>query len=140
MIPIYGIDHAAINVKDLDKSLAFYTGLLGFKITEREYSKPGIEYFLDCGDSLIGLIKDDGTEEPHLLKDGGIGGNHISFRIKTKDFDRTIEELKASNVKISFSKKREKTWSLYFYDPDGNKLEMTAWPEEDKSYLEENNG
>src|SRR5256885_8269041 len=30
-----------------------------------------------------------------------------------------------------YAKKRPKSWSLYFYDIDGNKLEATAWPVED---------
>lgn len=124
---LVGVDHVAFSVQDLTRSLEFYTKVLGLKVTEREYSKPGIEYFLDCGGSLVGLIQ--GKEEAkHLLQDGGIGGNHVAFRVSTKDFDNIIEELKAQKVPITFSKKREKSWSVYFLDPDGNKLEITAWP------------
>ena len=132
MIQVQGIDHAAINVKDLNRSLEFYTQVLGLKITEREYSKPGVEYFLDCGPSLVGLIQGKAEDGAHLLQDKGLGGNHIAFRVSTKDFDPIVEELKRRGIPITFSKKREKSWSVYFQDPDGNKLEMTAWPEEDK--------
>jgi len=134
MIPILGIDHAAINVRDLDRALEFYSKILGLTITEREYSKPGIEYFLNCGGALIGLIQGDEKGAHHPLADGGLGGNHIAFRVKTSDFDAALNELMAKGVKIAFSKKREKSWSIYFYDPDGNKLEITAWPEEDRAY------
>ena len=128
---LIGIDHVAINVLDLNRSLEFYTKVLGLKVTEREFSKPGIEYFLDCGGSLVGLIQGKG-EEKHLLQDQGMGGNHLAFRVSTKDFDKVIEELQSQKVPITFSKKREKSWSVYFLDPDGNKLEITAWPLEDK--------
>ncbi len=128
---LVGIDHIAINVLDLKRSLEFYTKVLGLKVTEREYSKPGTEYFLDCGGSLVGLIQGK-EEEKHLLQDGGVGGNHFAFRVSTKDFDQVVEELKTQKVPITFSKKREKSWSVYFLDPDGNKLEITAWPLEDK--------
>ncbi len=131
MIRINGIDHVALSVRNLEKSLEFYTKVLGLKITEREYSKPGIEYFLDCGTSLIGLIQGDPSGEKHLLQDSGLGGNHVSFRVDTKDFDRIVEEIKRLEITITFHKKREKSWSLYFLDPDGNKLEITAWPLED---------
>ena len=94
MIPILGIDHVAINVKDLDKALDFYTKVLGLRMTQREPSKPGIEYFLDCGTSLIGLIQGDPKGEKHLLQDAGLGGNHVSFRVATEDFDRMVEEVK----------------------------------------------
>jgi catechol 2,3-dioxygenase-like lactoylglutathione lyase family enzyme len=131
-IKVLGVDHVAISVVDLERSLKFYTEVIGLNISPRENQKPGIEYFLDCGTSLIGLIQGDNAGDHHEMQDGGIGGNHFSFRVHTKDFDRYHEELKAQNVKISFFKKREKSWSLYFLDPDGNKLELTAWPLEDK--------
>ncbi len=128
---IFGIDHVAINVEDLDKALAFYTQVLGLKVTQREPSKPGIEYFLDCGHSLIGLIQARSFTEKHPFQEDGLGANHFSFRIKAKEFDAMIARLEDSNVRIAFAKKRDKSWSLYFYDMDGNKLEMTAWPRED---------
>ena len=127
-----GVDHVALSVRDLEKSFEFYTKVIGLKVTEREYSKPGIEYFLDCGSSLIGLIQGNETEGKHLLQDGGIGGNHVAFRVETKEFDRIVEEIKKLGLTITYIKKREKSWSVYFLDIDGNKLEMTAWPLEDK--------
>ena len=123
-----GIDHVALNVRDLAASLDFYTRVLGLKVSPREHQKPGTEHFLDCGSSLIGLIQGDAAGETHALKDGGLGGNHVAFRVRVKDFDRTVAELKGKGVRFSFEKKRERSWSAYFEDPDGNKLEITAWP------------
>ena len=131
MIQVLGIDHVAISVADLERSLKFYTEVLGLRVSPREHQKPGIEYFLDCGSSLIGLIQGEKDGQKHMLQDGGLGGNHVSFRVPTKDFDRYHEELKTLGVTITYQKKREKSWSLYFLDPDGNKLEITAWPLED---------
>jgi metallothiol transferase len=131
MIKPRGIDHVAVNCKDLDRSLKFYTEIIGLEISKREHQKPGSEYFLDCGTALIGLIQGDPKGSAHPFQDGGTGANHFSFRVSTADFDRAVEELKAKNVPIHFSKKREKSWSVYFSDPDGNKLEITAWPQED---------
>ena len=132
MIRISGLDHVALSVADLERSRKFYEDVLGFKISRRENQKPGSEYFLDCGPSLIGLIQGDPKGDKHELQDGGLGGNHFSFRIHTSDFDAAVESLKKHGVTITFQKKREKSWSVYFLDPDGNKLEMTSWPLEDK--------
>lgn len=131
MITIRGIDHVAFNVRDLDKSLAFYTNVIGLKITEREPSKPGMEYFLDCGPSLLGIIQAKDFDNQHPFANEGLGANHFSFRVAAKDFDPLILQLEKHDVTIEFAKKREKSWSLYFYDIDGNKLEATAWPRED---------
>ncbi len=131
MIKIAGIDHVALNVRDIDKSVEFYTKVLGLNVTKREPSKPGVEYFLDCGGSLVGIIQAKDFDTVHAFANEGLGANHFSFRIHARDFDDMIKHLESHHVKIEFAKKREKSWSLYFYDLDGNKLEMTAWPLED---------
>lgn len=132
MTIIKGIDHVAVNVRDIDKSLEFYTTVVGLKITEREPSKPGIEYFLDAGpSSLIGVIQADNTEDHHPFKHSGLGANHFSFRLDSRDFETYIKHLESHGVKIEYAKKRPKSWSLYFYDLDGNKVEATSWPLED---------
>lgn len=130
---ILGIDHVALNVRSLEKALAFYEGILGLRVSPRENQKPGIELFLDCGNSLIGLIQAKDITPEHYFQNEGLGANHFSFRIPASVFDETLEKLKAAGVTVLFSKKREKSWSMYFCDPDGNKLEMTAWPAEDES-------
>ncbi|MEI7998954.1 MAG: VOC family protein [Candidatus Omnitrophota bacterium] len=131
MIKIFGIDHVAFNVRDLDKSVKFYTEVIGLRITEREPSKPGVEYFLDCGASLLGIIQAKDLNQNHPFAHEGLGANHFSFHIHSNDFEAMIEHLQKHNVKIEYAKKRPKSWSLYFYDIDGNKLEATAWPLED---------
>ncbi len=133
MIPIQGIDHVALNVKNLDESLQFYTEILGLKITAREFQKPGIEYFLDAGTSLIGLIQAASENPHHPFQQEGLGANHLSFRVKASDFDATVKALENRGVKVLFVKKRPKSWSVYFLDPDGNKLEITSWPQEESS-------
>ena len=131
MTRVLGIDHVAINVRDIDKAVEFYTKVLGLKVTQREPSKAGIEYFLDCGPSLIGIIQAKDFDNAHPFENEGLGANHFSFRIASSDFDNMIKHLEDHQVKIECAKKREKSWSLYFYDLDENKLEMTAWPRED---------
>ena len=131
MIKVMGIDHVAFNVRELDKALEFYTKVIGLKVTEREPSKPGIEYFLDCGPSLLGIIQAQDLSTSHLFANEGLGANHFSFRVHSSDFEAMITHLEKHQVKIEFAKKRPKSWSLYFYDLDGNKLEATAWPMED---------
>jgi catechol 2,3-dioxygenase-like lactoylglutathione lyase family enzyme len=131
MIKIIGIDHVAFNVRDLNKSLEFYTKVIGLKVTEREPSKPGVEYFLDCGPSLLGIIQVKDVGSSHLFANEGLGANHFSFRIHSDDFEAMIKHLETNGVRIEYAKKRPQSWSLYFYDLDGNKLEATAWPVED---------
>ena len=109
MIKILGIDHVALNVKDLNRSLEFYTRILGLKISEREHQKPGSEYFLDCGASLVGLIQGDEKTGTHFLQDGGVGGNHLAFRVDVSDFDLIVEKLEELKLPITFLKNPRKS-------------------------------
>ncbi|MGE0267180.1 MAG: VOC family protein [Candidatus Omnitrophota bacterium] len=131
MSHILGIDHVAINVRNIDQSVEFYTQVVGLKITDREPSKPGIEYFLDAGPSLIGIIQADNLDDEHPFAHTGLGANHFSFRVHADDFEPFIQRLEKHHVRIEYAKKRPKSWSLYFYDIDGNKVEATSWPLED---------
>ena len=131
MNKILGIDHVALNVRNIDKSVEFYTKVLGLKITQREPSKPGVEYFLDAGPSLIGIIQAKDLNDSHPFSHEGLGANHFSFRVHSNDFESMIQHLEKHDVKIEYAKKRPQSWSLYFYDIDGNKLEVTAWPVQD---------
>ena len=95
MIQIKGIDHVAVNVRDIDKSVEFYTKIIGLNITQREPSKPGVEYFLDCGPSLIGIIQAKDLTRNHAFENEGLGANHFSFRVHSKDFEPMIKRLAA---------------------------------------------
>src|SRR3954470_16859990 len=106
MIKIQGIDHVAFNVRDLDKTVKFYTEVIGLKVTEREPSKPGVEYFLDCGPSLLGIIQAKDLDNNHPFAHEGLGANHFSFRIHSNDFEPMIAHLENKSVKIEYAKKR----------------------------------
>src|SRR5947207_3019602 len=103
MIKIQGIDHVAINVRDINKAVEFYTKVIGLKITDREPSKPGVEYFLDCGPSLLGIIQAKDLNEQHPFANEGLGANHFSFRVHANDFDVMITQLELHNVRIEFA-------------------------------------
>jgi catechol 2,3-dioxygenase-like lactoylglutathione lyase family enzyme len=64
-----GYDHSAIVVEDLERSLCFYTGLLGFRVGGRSLNR-GVEQdrldgLIDCVVDVIGLEPAD-VPTPHL--------------------------------------------------------------------------
>lgn len=131
MIQIKGIDHVAINVRNLEHAKEFYVRIVGLSITQREPSTPGVEYYLDCGPSLINLVQAQDMSKSHTFENDGVGANHFSLRIHSKDFEPMIKRLEDMKISIEWAKKKEKSWSLGFADLDGNKLEVTSWPLED---------
>ena len=102
----------------------FRPAVLANRAFQQETAREGVPL-------VIGLIQGDPAGVVHKLEDGGLGGNHVAFRVPAGDFDRSVETLKKEGVTFTFLKKRDRSWSAYFLDPDGNKLELTAWPLED---------
>ncbi|MEE9259207.1 MAG: VOC family protein [Nitrospinaceae bacterium] len=125
---IDGIDHIALNVRDLDRAEKFYTEVLGFQVTHR-FSTGVRHIMVDTGNSSVALF-----EAPDLDTKASIdqlsekGYMHFAFKAPRERFDRIIEELKSKNVIIDDGPvKRGDGESIYFNDPDGNHLEIHSY-------------
>ncbi len=94
-LPWKGLHHVAIFTRDMEKSLRFYSEVLGFRVTERFYDegeKAEIA-FLDVGNTLLEII----------APSSGEGWSHSpSFHIalQVEDVDRTFAELQAKGVPV----------------------------------------
>jgi uncharacterized glyoxalase superfamily protein PhnB len=111
----------SLTVKDLDKSLAWYTGMLGFTI-ERTYDHGGKVggYALQAGDARIGIGKDDGAKGWDRVK-----GQGCSIQITTDQrVDDFADRIKAAGGTL-LSEPADMPWGYRMFqvlDPDGFKL------------------
>lgn len=124
--PFKYINHMVFNVKDLDKAVEFYTNVVGMKVTM--YFADRRMAFLSFGKNFadIRLFEQD---ENNKDKDRHWHGfNHVAFLPEGPEsvLDELYKRLEANNVKIDgweqYAGNRHK--SLYFYDPDGIRLEF----------------
>lgn len=120
--------HTMIRVKDLDKSLDFYTRLLGMKqLRKQDY--PGGEFtlaFVGYGEekdhTVIELTHNWGQEEPYSL---GNGFGHLAIGVP--DIYGTCAQLEKEGVKIPRPPgpmKHGSTVIAFIEDPDGYKIEL----------------
>lgn len=107
-----GLNHITIAVKDIEWSLKFYTDLLGMKAHVRWDNGA----YLSLGDVWFCLSCDD---EVHPSQDY----SHIAFDISEEDFDVVAESLREAGV-VEWKQNRSEGLSMYFFDPDGHKLEI----------------
>ncbi|MBJ3774558.1 VOC family protein [Acuticoccus mangrovi] len=126
---VAGIDHVVLRVLDMDRALAFYTGILGLPLARRR-DDLGMMH-LRAGDALIDLVAVDGV----LGRKGGAapgaeGHNmdHLCLRLADFDADRVIAHLKAHGVPVGdvgvrYGATGEAT-SVYLKDSEGNNLEL----------------
>lgn len=120
--------HTMIRVRDLDKSIDFYTRLLGMKLL-RKKDYPSGEFtlaFVGYGDEETGtvleLTHNWGQKEPYDL---GSGFGHIAIGVP--DIYGTCEALAAEGVKIPRPPgpmKHGGSVIAFIEDPDGYKIEL----------------
>jgi methylmalonyl-CoA epimerase len=96
------IDHVAIVVKDLEKTLDLYTNTLGFKEVYREtVADQGIEAVgLEAGDSVIELLRplDESSPIAKYRGDSETKLHHTAYRVA--DLQAELDRLKAQGVRL----------------------------------------
>ena len=124
---IKGICHFGLSVADLDESVAFYTEVLGLRMTERREK----DAFFQIGrQAVVALIQYPGGrerfDEEMRPKNWGKAFTHFGLTAETAaDVFAFQDHLCAQGVKIV--KEAYERWdgaSLYFLDPNGYTLEF----------------
>jgi glyoxylase I family protein len=135
-IRITELDHIVLNVSDIDRSVKFYTDVLGLRAERLEEFKAGKVGFPSVrinADTIIDLfpVKSGAREKNTGEKpDGNL--NHFCMVVGKEDFSSIVEYLKANNVviregPISRWGARGRAMSVYFPDPDGNEIEIRCY-------------
>ena len=121
MARIARVSHVVLNVKDPEASAKWYSDVLGMETMN--YS-PGIGMaFMSFGtlDHDIALIK-----APEGVETGSPGLSHTALSIDggPEELKEIYQRIKDSGAKIDFTADHGLTKSFYFFDPDGNRLEV----------------
>lgn len=126
-IKLDGINHIALNVRDMDRALDFYTGVLGFPVTMRSETQAGLKHIeVDAGNVAIALFESPGLDltaaQKTMTNDGYL---HFAFTGSYDRYDATLQVLKDKGVVLDGE---PRDWgdgiSIYFPDPDGHQIEI----------------
>lgn len=114
-----GLEHIGIKVQDMEKSIKFYTEVLGFEFINR--MKPGdVELvFVKLGNTVIELIESDGS----VYGDGVV--NHIALNVT--DILAAVEHLKRQKIEMISQEPKSigpGKYNFFFRGPSGEKLEL----------------
>lgn len=119
--------HTMLRVGDLEKSVGFYTGLLGMRelrradVPEGKYTLVFVGYGDEKAHTVLELTYNWGVDryEP------GSAFGHLALGVP--DIHATVEKLRAAGVKIAREPgpvKFGKTVIAFIEDPDGYKIEL----------------
>ena len=120
--------HTMLRVKDLDKSLHFYTDLLGMRVLRKRDYPTGkftlafVGYGDETDSTVIELTHNWGQEEPYNL---GTAFGHLAIGVP--DVYKACEELGAAGVKIprpAGPMAHGGSVIAFIEDPDGYRIEL----------------
>ena len=136
-IPIQGLDHVVIRVRDLEASLAFYRDALGCA-EERRIDDLGLVQ-LRAGSALIDLVPvasqlgEAGGGPGPQPGEGGRNMDHFALQLSTFDEAGLREHLEAHGIRVGEVGQRYGAQgsgpSIYISDPDGNTVELKGPPD-----------
>jgi catechol 2,3-dioxygenase-like lactoylglutathione lyase family enzyme len=135
------VGHVGIYVSDVDRSIDWYTNVLGLTLTGRwPFHDGGEIVFMRFGDDHHNIVL---MPAPEKLRKGDTGGNnrlqHIAMEMETRDeWLKALAALKRAGVAIrgplvhgfeggmgpGTLEGGSGSRSFYFEDPDGNSLEL----------------
>jgi catechol 2,3-dioxygenase-like lactoylglutathione lyase family enzyme len=155
-----GINHLALVCSDMERTVQFYEGVLGMRLTKTIELPAGMgqHFFFDCGgtDALAFFWFPDapagvpGVSAPAGRPDQGsltsaIGSmNHVAFSVAPERIEEYRERLVAAGIDCTeVANHDDSEWglademgpgvfvrSVYFRDPDGILLEFACWTRE----------
>jgi len=122
------IMHVGVLVGDLDKSMAFYHGLLGFEEFWRGSGSPKVLSWVNMrvpeGDDYLEFMLYGKIPEP----DGRGTKNHASLMIP--DADKALAELRRRAAKVGYTREIviqtgvNRKRQINMFDPDGTRIEL----------------
>ena len=120
-------NHAALNVTDVDRSVAFYRDLLGLRTVARpQFSFAGAWLYSDGLGMMLHLIHDAAFDPPRERIE--TRKSHLAFRVD--DVDTVADRL--DELGLAYARRTLPDFGyrqLFFQDPDGNVLEVGEWPD-----------
>ena len=121
---LLGLRHVALNVRDVQKSVAFYCTVLGMRV---EWQPDKDNVYLTSGGDNLAIHKLPEGSESSLFQNL----NHLGFVVaRPEDVDQIALRIQSHGIPLEQPVKthRDGSRSFYFRDPDGILIQLLYHP------------
>ena len=120
---VHEIDHIVMNVADVERSLAWYTEMLGLTADRADEWRRGAVPFPSVRVDASFVIDLFGIER------SGENVNHVCLVVDRADVDAIAADSRFDVIDGPVPRwgARGDGWSVYVHDPDGNTIELRAY-------------
>ena len=117
--------HTMVRVKDIEKSLAFYTDVLNMKLDHKKRLEDCWLYFLTDEENTCQIELTYNDETPEGGYELGSGFGHFAFSVESLDeFTDKINKLGYSYLYPPFDLNGKDSKIAFINDPDGYEIEL----------------
>jgi glyoxylase I family protein len=126
---VKGLHHVALRCADLEKCVDFYRRAVGLEVLRRWPAEGGADrsVWLSTGDGFLALERASAPAAGGgAFEDAPAGWQVVALAIARADRKAWEDRLAESGVAVA----RRSPFSIFFQDPEGNRVALSHWPEE----------
>ena len=127
-MPVMRLNHAVLYVRDVRRSVEFYTNVLGFRVVSDMAELPGAAFLQASGSSNdhdLGLFEIGAAAGPSQAGRQTVGLYHLAWEVDTlTELERVAQRLSEAGALVGASD-HSTTKALYGADPDGIEFEVS---------------
>lgn len=125
MFRLERIDHVALTVRDVERSVSWYREVLGL---ERQFEEVWGSFpaVVGTGQGALALFPVQGDNPNHPPGPDTLCFRHVAFKVDRQSFEDAKRSLSKRGIGFEFQD-HDVAHSIYLIDPDGHQIELTTY-------------
>lgn len=127
-MPVTRLNHAVLYVRDVRRSVDFYSRVLGFRVVSDMAELPGAAFLqaaASSNDHDLGLFEIGASAGPSAAGRSTVGLYHLAWEVDTLEELATVAKRLADAGALVGASDHSTTKALYAQDPDGIEFEVS---------------
>jgi catechol-2,3-dioxygenase len=124
-MPVTRLNHAVLYVRDVERSVSFYSDVLGFRTVAAFPGAAFLQAPASTNDHDLGLFQVGGQAGASEAGRGRVGLYHLAWEVDTLDELERVRGVLAKAGALVGASDHGTTKALYAHDPDGIEFEVS---------------